>query len=422
MKINKVQEKISRLKKSKNGKTVAANVGYLSLLQVAGYLFPLITTPYLARTIGADGFGRIAFASAIIVWIQTIVDWGFNFSATRDVAQNRDDKNKVSDIFSNVFWARLSLTLISGLFLAILVFLVPYLRENAAIIFVCYLGVPGHVLFPDWFFQGIERMKYTTYFNLTIKFIFTILVFAVIKDKNDYIYQPLLSTIGFLVCGIISLFLIVYKWGYRIKRPNFHSIINTIKASTDVFINNLFPNFYSSFSVLLLGFFGCPADNGIFSAGSKFVTIARNFQHILSRAFFPFLSRREDKHTMFAKINISVGIFLTASLFIGAPLIIKVFFTEEFIDSITVLRILSLSFIGLALNNTYGTNFLIAQHYEKELRKITVRTSLIAFVISIPLVYYYSYIGAALALTFTRCLLGCQSYIKVKNIKKKNNS
>ena len=84
-KISGIKKRISN---SKDGKTVFANFGYLSLLQIAGYVFPLITMPYLARVIGADGFGKIAFASAIVVWIQTISDWGFNLTATRDVAQN----------------------------------------------------------------------------------------------------------------------------------------------------------------------------------------------------------------------------------------------------------------------------------------------------------------------------------------------
>ena len=151
--MNKITEIKNKINSSKNGKTVFANFGYLSLLQIAGYVFPLITMPYLARVIGADGFGKIAFASAIVVWIQTISDWGFNLTATRDVAQNRNDKEKVSRIFSNVLWARCILTILSGLILLFVVLVVPYLRENADIIFVTFLLVPGYILFPECSFK-----------------------------------------------------------------------------------------------------------------------------------------------------------------------------------------------------------------------------------------------------------------------------
>ena len=189
--MNKFSEIKKQINKSKDGKTVFANFGYLSLLQVAGYVFPLISMPYLARVIGAEGFGKIAFASAIVVWIQTISDWGFNLTATRDVAQNRDNKELVSIIFSNVLWARSILTLLSGIILLLVVLLVPYLRENADIIFVTFLLVPGYILFPEWFFQAIEKMKYTTFFNLFLKLVFTVAVFVFIHKREDYRKPPI---------------------------------------------------------------------------------------------------------------------------------------------------------------------------------------------------------------------------------------
>src|SRR5690554_3117541 len=156
---------LARFKKSKDGKVLASNFGYLMLLQIAGYVFPLITIPYLARVIGVDGFGKIAFAAAVMVWFQTVSDWGFNYTATRDVARNRDDKEKVSEIFSNVLWARCLLMIVSFLLLLLAIFIVPIFRDNYAIILVTFLLVPGHIMFPDWFFQAMERMKYITILN-----------------------------------------------------------------------------------------------------------------------------------------------------------------------------------------------------------------------------------------------------------------
>mgnify|MGYP003522537605 CR=1 FL=1 len=166
MMLNKLKQLFVRLKHNKDGKTLIANFGYLSLLQIASYVFPLITLPYLARVIGVEGFGKIAFAAAIMVWFQTIADWGFNFTATRDVAKNRDNKEKISEIFSNVFWARVFLMLISLIGLSVCVLVIPKFKENANIIMISFLMIPGHILFPDWFFQAIEKMKYITILNL----------------------------------------------------------------------------------------------------------------------------------------------------------------------------------------------------------------------------------------------------------------
>ena len=109
--------------------------------------------------------------------------------------------------------------------------------------------VPGHILFPDWFFQALERMKYITILNLLSKLLFTIAIFVFIKDKSDYIYQPLFVSLGFILSGIISLYYIFVKWEYKFYKPDFKGIFHAIKGSTDIFINNLAPNLYNSFSV-----------------------------------------------------------------------------------------------------------------------------------------------------------------------------
>lgn len=412
--MKRISEIKKQINKSKDGKTVFANFGYLSLLQVAGYVFPLISMPYLARVIGADGFGKIAFASAIVVWIQTISDWGFNLTATRDVAQNRDDKELVSRIFSNVLWARSILTLLSGIILLAVVLLVPYLRENADIIFVTFLLVPGHILFPEWFFQAIEKMKYTTLFNLLLKLIFTVAVFLFIHKREDYLIQPLLTTIGYLSCGMGALYLILKKWGYTLYKPQGTEILKTIRKSTDVFINNLMPNLYNSFSVMLLGFFGGSTANGIYDGGNRFPVIFYQFQSVLSRAFYPFLSRRPDKHSFYAKLNIVSALIGAVFLILLSPLVIKIMLGDEFEKSVVVMQILSFSVVFLAMDYTYGTNFLIINHKEKPLRNLTFVSSIIGMSVAIPLVYYFSYIGAAITVLLCRGMLGAGSYILAK--------
>lgn len=399
---------------------MAQNFAYLTFLQIAGYVFPLLTIPYLARTIGAEGFGRISFASAVIVWVQTIVDWGFLFTATRDVAQNRDDKEKVSEIFSNVLWTRLLLCILSGFGLVLLTISIPTFREHAVILAVSFLMVPGHIFFPDWFFQGVEKMKYTTIFNLCIKFIFTIAVFIFIREKSDYIYQPLLTSIGYLVCGIGAFYLIVYKWGYSIRPPKTRKILLTLKGSTDVFINNLMPNLYNSLSVVLLGVWGGPVANGVYFGGKKFVEIFRNLHHVLSRAFFPFLSRHKDKHRMFALINIGSASFGAIIMIIFAPQIIRLLMGDEFEDSVGVLRVLALSLIFLSVSNTYGTNYLIINHQERSLRNCTMFFSVIGMLLAVPLIKNYTYIGVALTILICRFFLGTSAFILVVLHKRKH--
>ena len=411
----------SVLKNNTDARRLSANVLYLTLLKIAEYLLPLITIPYLSRVIGVDGLGAIAFAAAVVLWLQTISDWGFNYSATRDVARIRDDKNAVSEIFSNVFWARCMLMVVSLLILSLLILCFDKFYDNRIVLLLTFLLIPGRILFPEWYFQAIEQMKYVTILNLLTKGLFTAAIFVFIKRAEDYFLQPLFLSIGYIVSGIIAMFIILKKKGVHLKRPSISKCLKTIANSTDIFINNLMPNLYNSFSVVLLGLFAGASSfaNGIYDAGKKFTTVANSLLETFGRAFFPFLARKMDKHNIYVLFTMILSFVATVLLFLLAPIIIKVFYGEAFSESIVVLRITAPAIIFVSLNNVYGTNYLILNNKETLLRNITIVVSLTGFVAGFPLIYFYNYTGAALTFLLSSVLTGIAPAIFAIRIKHK---
>ena len=245
--------------KSKDAKRVISNFSYLSILQIGSYVLPILTYPYLARVIGVEGFGKIAFAMSIVVYFTTITDWGYNFSATRDVARNRENLDSISKIYSVVTSSKLFLLFVSAIIMVILIFSVPQLKEDFLVYILSFSIVIGQTIFPEWLFQGLENMKFMVVLNIISKLIFTMLIFIFIKSPNDYVLQPLFAGCGYILSGVISLYFIHRKMKLRFKVSNFREIYVSIKNSFDVFLNNLMPNLYTSVSVLILGFFwgGC---------------------------------------------------------------------------------------------------------------------------------------------------------------------
>lgn len=335
-------QKIRKNIKSGDGKTLIGNFFSLSFLQIAGYIFPLITLPYLAKVLGVYYFGAIAFANTIIVYFQTLVDYGFIYSSVRDISRCRDDKEKVSYIFSTVMYARFFLTVAAFVLLCILILFIPIFREMSLVLVCAFMLIPGHALFADWFFQGIEKMVYITIGNLVTKLLFTVLVFVFIKCPQDYFLQPLLTALGYVCAGIYSIY-VIYKYGYRFVKVSFHTVWISIKSNTDLFINQLFPNLYNSLSVMLLGVFHGATANGVFEAGHRFAGTCQQFLNVIARTFFPFLSRKTEAHKIYAKYNLFVAIGLTVVLLITAPWIIGVFFNDDYQNAVYVLQILSLS-------------------------------------------------------------------------------
>lgn len=413
------RKRLKSLAQNKDVKALSENFISLTLLKVAGYIFPLITLPYLARVIGVDSFGELAFAASIVIYFETITDFGFNFTATRDVAKNRNDIVLVSRIFSNVFFSKILLMVVCIVIFVIFVYSIPFLYEKRMLLWLTFLYIPGHILFPAWFFQAVEQMKYITLLNLFSKLLFTVLVFVVIKEKSDYILQPVLIALGYLMSGIISQWIILRKFRVRIILPPFREIWASIKGSWNMFISLFLPNLYSNFSVILLRYYGGVTATGIYSSGNRFVLLCIQLSDVLSRTFYPLLARRIDKHYQFIKISSSLNILMSLALFFGANLLIKIFYTEEFAASATVIRIMAISLLFLFLYNTYGTNYLVLIGKENILRNIITIYSILGFMLSYIIVIKYDYIGVAITITVIRGLMGVTTWFYAYRFKKK---
>ena len=144
-------------------KTILNNFFSLTLLKVLTYILPLITFPYLIRVLGVEKFGLIMFAQATMYYFEIVVDFGFNLSATSEVALNAKKVNKLNEIISAVFSIKCFLLIISFLILFIVLSIFDRFTDDYLIYYYSFLKVIAITFFPVWFFQGIEKMKYVTY-------------------------------------------------------------------------------------------------------------------------------------------------------------------------------------------------------------------------------------------------------------------
>lgn len=243
-------------------------------------------------------------------------------------------------------------------------------------------------------------------------------VFVFIKDKEDYILQPILIALGYFLSGIIALYFIFVKWKYRLYRPSFQEIIFTIKEGVDVFINTLMPNLYNNLSILLLGFLGGDTANGIYYAGRKFGQVSYSILNTITNVFFPYLSRKIEHHSLYAKLNLGISSLGSLVLFIFAPWLIRLFFGVGYGDAIIVLRITAFALLFTNMDSVYGQNYLIVLHHEKLLRNLTIVASLCGLIIVFPLIYYFSYVGASITYMVASLLIGVLPMYYALKIKK----
>ena len=133
------------------------NVLLLYLVQFSSYVMPVITLPYLSRVLSPEKFGLIAYAQAFMWYFITLTDYGFNLSATRQIAVHQEDTEEVSRIFSTVMVCKVLLTLLGLTILMTTVLAIPKLRPDWLLFLLAFLSVVGNCLFPLWLFQGLQK-------------------------------------------------------------------------------------------------------------------------------------------------------------------------------------------------------------------------------------------------------------------------
>ena len=152
--------KQSNLITSKESKTLLENILSLGVVQGLNYILPLITIPYLVRVLGPEMYGLTSFAISFITIFTLITNYGFNFSATKDISINKKYHTKVSQIFSKVIFIKTVLFFICFLFLVLLINYFDRFSINSKIYYLSFGIVLGQVITPLWLFQGLEKMKY----------------------------------------------------------------------------------------------------------------------------------------------------------------------------------------------------------------------------------------------------------------------
>lgn len=414
----KLKSLIDRVRGNQDARTLIENFASLSILKALGLVLPLVTLPYLSRVIGVARFGDIAFASSITVYFMTITDYGFNYTATRDLSKNRGNLQYVRELFWNVLYTKLFLFVISTIIFAILVETIPLLREHRLLLWFTYLSVPCYMLFPEWFFQGIEKMKYITIVNVISKLLFTVLIFFVIKEEADYILHPVLSAFGLLVAGVISQVIVIHKYKVLPTSISWKSILSTLKSGWNIFFSLIVPNLYTNMSTTYLKMFSGSVGAGLFTSGRTFIDLSDQVSTVFARVFFPFLSRRPEKHALFSRILLVVSLGMGVALFVGADLLVDLFYSEAFRDSATVIRIMAICPLFLYLMNAFGTNYLVVIGKDRVYRQIVMWCSFLGLFVAYFSIKQFGYIGAAYTYVIIWGIRGVVTWLLARKYKR----
>jgi len=388
---------MSRLQKARElvKHRLVKNTAALFIVQLSTNAAPLIVLPYLSRVLSTDHFGIIAFAWAFNWYFMTLVEYGFNLTATRRVAIYSDDPEKVSRIFSSVMSAKALLTVLGFALMITIVLATPKLRPNLVLFCISYLLVIGDLLFPLWLFQGLQKMENLVWRDLSAKLLSLCLIFAFVHKDKDYLWAAVFQSGSMVVAGVVGLCTVPFVTRVHWVKPSMREAVIALREGWPVFLSMAALYFSSASNTFILGLRGGPTEVAYFSAANRLVVALRMLVSPVVTAIYPHISKmafnsRESAIAFLQKYALVLAApFLLGSivLFAGAAPIIKILYSAKYIPTIPLLRIMAFGPFLATLQHTYSTFYMLAFGYEKEYSRVIFQSTLLNFVILVPLIY-----------------------------------
>lgn len=248
----------------------------------------MVSVPIIVRIIGPDNYGLINYAAAIVSYFILIVNYGFDLTATRQVAQNRENKPYIQELFSTVLWCKILLFLATLLVFSGCFLFFPVFRAEWQVMVYTYVALISWVITPNWIYQGMQELSRIAMFDIIIKILFTISVLLVVRHKSGYVYQPLAAGISQIVIGYYSFHYAMHRYGLKLIRVSFQKIISVLKEERIVFFSSVVINLYTTTNTVILGSMVSIAQVGYYSAALRFIQMAQAVITLpLSNSFFP---------------------------------------------------------------------------------------------------------------------------------------
>ena len=331
-------------------KTLYKNMVSIGVLQVANYLIPFLVLPIISRVLGASLFGSVSYAQNIITYLTLLVNYGFEYSATRQISIAGNDKARTDSLFWAVLTAKSLLLVLSFIILAVLPFCVERVACDPRLYIYTALTNIGIVLFPTWYLQGVQRMDKMAWANFFIKLLGAVLVLSFVREASAYRLYPLLMSVASIFIGVGALIYVIRHFGICSPLFSRDALRDVMRAGAPIFINNVFISLYTTVNMTLLGLYVTDDVLGYFSGAQRLIIALYTVCVApVSMALYPEISRRFEvskaegvrslKRVLLIAGTGSAAVSLLTYLF--APLAIRIIYGAGFAPSVEILRWLS---------------------------------------------------------------------------------
>lgn len=391
-------------------KSLLENYIYSALFQVFRVISPVITIPYITRVLDSDGIGAFAYTNSIVNIFVMCGVLGINAYGGRIIAYNRDNFDKKSVLFWELFFLNLITNLIA--FVIFIVF-VQFSPEELKLLFYIQIFIFLTSIFETaWFFRGIEEFKVISARLFMTRLLGIIAIFAFVKTENDLpLYTFIISISGFIGC--------IFLWA-QIKKeikfvlPKIKNIFSHFVPTLNMFLPLIGAYLFVTIDKIMVGSMVGLEEAGIYEMGDRLIKVILplivSFTFVMSPRISNSIANKEfDKIDFYTQRSFTAISYLSIPICLGIMAISKEFtpwfMGENFSSSYLIMNILACTLILTAWRGIAGTQILIPFEKEKICALITLIGIIVKVAINFMVIPVYKGAGAAVSTVVAELLI-----------------
>jgi O-antigen/teichoic acid export membrane protein len=386
------------------------NIMFVVLQQALLLAIPFLTTPYISRVLGPDAIGLYSFSFSIVTLVINVFLLGANLYAVREVAESKNNRSLLNQIFSEIFYLRLIL-LALGLIVYLLI--CEYKFDGQLIFYLQTLHIIAAFLDITWFYQGIEQFKKTVIRNIGIKLFGLICVFIFIKSPEDVTYYTIILGLSTFF-GNLALFYRLNREVSFTQQISFYRCRKHLKDMAILFLPGISAIIYSVLDKTMLGILSSAGQVGIFEQSQKIIFMITS---LITATGIVMLSRNSaiiaEGNMGLLQKQMETGIVatllivfpITFGFIMISPEFILLFLGNGFQESIVVSMILSPIIIFKSIGVIFGSWYFVPMKKNKQYTIPLIVGALFNVIMNIVLIPPFGSTGAAVAAVFAEGII-----------------
>lgn len=351
-------------------KSLGRNIAYQTLYQILLIFLPIVTSPYVSRILGADRIGIYSYTYSVAYYFVLVAALGINNHGSRVIAEVKDDRGKLNQVFSDLFTLHAVISII--VFIAYLGYAFLLAKEDRLYTIIQLVYVASAIFDINWLFFGLEQFKITITRNSIIKILTVVFIFLFVKQESDLWKYCMIMSMGFFISQSVVWFYV--KGNVTFVQPKWDGIKSHIKPMFLLFIPAVAVSLYKVMDKIMLGMMSSKEQVGFYENSEKVVSMLMGFVTAFGTVMLPRMSnlisigkkeladRYMDKSIEVVSciaLALSFGMYAVANRF--APF----FFGPGFEECGILMQILSATVVFIAFANVIRTQYLIPNHRDK---------------------------------------------------------